>query len=1177
MSHPDYDQTSHDHCSILVLIKHIGEELKPKSFNKVFDKISKINRIKIVDSSGHSREIWARYIKEYPVENNDWGDFQTHRRLLGLITVGKCNTQIELNELCRIHESLKVKYVSTLFDSQCIIFGLTEDKLPVNCKTGNTTPFTTPSNFKTRGHFYPDVDNFVDVESHVNDFLSSLFWVLESKRQERCREKIDKVSLLLAPFEKKDFVGLDLESKTNKKRCVGRMTKHLGDLSLQVGLLPEALGFYHSAVDILRAVNDWLWLGGALEGLCSASALVLYPHLHRTYSLHRNSSLQDGSPTKSPKTSLSNGIAGTNEVVNTITNNLPPSDIPKYYREAILHYSKYQNAGIIETESCFKAARISIEQGMTLHTAMVLQNVVFINLQLSEQEKIQRFTMLADLYKQIGFHRKASFCSRLAATRFVSSQNPTPDWTQCYNFILQALAGHKMTLDPIEFTKDGPQGWASLQIQLLRELVVAARRMDHPALATRHMTFLLQTLWSQLSHSDQRDFALQLQQFASQCEGSPVPLVLDSGVVIPPANLMNIPEAKTFQLENLLPHLRPQKIEKLKEDSGPFLFTPINFGSLDRRNNKSGGKLEYVWVEGDICEVMVKFLNPLPFDLKVSDVRLLTSGVVFESIPTSISIPPESGLQLCTLSGIPKEVGDLEILGYSTHTLGVKSNCKLKHIRGFQCTKFSVEVIPALPQIAVTTSLPKSLSCSSLGNSSHVVTSASLTLYAGETSECTITITNNSQHSIELLEVTMQSVLDPELQAQTFHWDKESLLAALPIKPGSSTTFTLKIQATADFLAPAIEDTCVTYGTGGGSQPNSLLGSALNSVPSHLCSPSISKASRTDPSSTSFRSTGSSSRSGSSMRLPPSPISKVTLPYSNKYTEAQLKIRYSGGPGLEAGYCRMSVVSINLEVLPSIHITGWDVLPAETSTQFYLVLDIANMTNHELELQYATSKSILMEGNESCRIPVPIDRCPLSKLSKLYSEDALTLQDRLELSKICSEHIASLADIRWILPSTGSTGKPSLKGISLTADMLDVVRMSPLQWDVTLNSQQIKPQEDLSYQIGECLQLGVTIHNYLEKPLKKVTLILQCYQDFKNGNINYRLETRLAYSGADKVLIPLIEQHKSVYHEYNLVFFNCGQFKIGMQCTSQEGSTSTSDRISHSWKYIPPIEINIVE
>lgn len=223
---------------------------------------------------------------------------------------------------------------------------MTENKCPVNSDVPDPTPFTTPSNFKTRGLFYPDIESFVNIDSDMHDFLSSLFWVLESKRQERSREKIDKVSLLLAPFEKKDFVGLDLESKTNKKRCVGRMTKHLGDLSLQVGLLPEALGFYHSAVDILRAVNDWLWLGGALEGLCAASALVLYPHLHRTYSLNKNSSSQDDQSNKSKSNDVEdnstiNGIVpNSTDIVNTVTNNLPASDIPKYYREAILHYSK---------------------------------------------------------------------------------------------------------------------------------------------------------------------------------------------------------------------------------------------------------------------------------------------------------------------------------------------------------------------------------------------------------------------------------------------------------------------------------------------------------------------------------------------------------------------------------------------------------------------------------------------------------------------------------------------------------------------------------------------------------------------------------------------------------------------------------------------------------------------
>lgn len=88
---------------------------------------------------------------------------------------------------------------------------------------------------------------------------------------------------------------------------------------------------------------------------------------------------------------------------------------------------------------------------MVLNAATALQNVVFINLQLSEGEKIQRFTTLSDLYRQIGFIRKAAFCIRLAATRFVSVQNPTPDWNQCYNCILQAITGYKLSLDPTEF------------------------------------------------------------------------------------------------------------------------------------------------------------------------------------------------------------------------------------------------------------------------------------------------------------------------------------------------------------------------------------------------------------------------------------------------------------------------------------------------------------------------------------------------------------------------------------------------------------------------------------------------------------------------------------------------------------------------------------------------------
>lgn len=95
---------------------------------------------------------------------------------------GKCNTQAELNEVCRVHESLKVKYNSTLYDSRCIVVGVND---------GPDNPsFPTPSNFKSRAIFYASDVEMESLESHVSEFLSTLFWVLESKRHERCREKV---------------------------------------------------------------------------------------------------------------------------------------------------------------------------------------------------------------------------------------------------------------------------------------------------------------------------------------------------------------------------------------------------------------------------------------------------------------------------------------------------------------------------------------------------------------------------------------------------------------------------------------------------------------------------------------------------------------------------------------------------------------------------------------------------------------------------------------------------------------------------------------------------------------------------------------------------------------------------------------------------------------------------
>ena len=126
----------------------------------------------------------------------------------------------------------------------------------------------------------------------VSTFLTTMFWLLEKARVEK--QAVDasgKVPLLCAPFERRDFVGLDLESRVNKRRTSGRFKKHLGDLNLMCGLVREAYAYYEQAADILKSCNDWLWLANSLEGVCAVASLVHYPQIKRS-SLRRNSSFQ---------------------------------------------------------------------------------------------------------------------------------------------------------------------------------------------------------------------------------------------------------------------------------------------------------------------------------------------------------------------------------------------------------------------------------------------------------------------------------------------------------------------------------------------------------------------------------------------------------------------------------------------------------------------------------------------------------------------------------------------------------------------------------------------------------------------------------------------------------------------------------------------------------------------
>uniref|UniRef100_A0A8C9N1P0 Trafficking protein particle complex subunit 9 n=1 Tax=Serinus canaria TaxID=9135 RepID=A0A8C9N1P0_SERCA len=789
MSVPDYMQCAEDHQTLLVVVQPIGI-VPEESFFRIYKRISAVSQVNVRDSQ---RVLYIRYRHHYPPENNEWGDFQTHRKVVGLITITECSSAKEWPQTFEKFHLQKEMYGSTLYDSRLFVFGL-QGEIAEQSRTDVA--------------FYASYDECETVEKRIEDFIESLFIVLESKRLDRATDKSgDKIPLLCVPFEKKDFVGLDTDSRHYKKRCQGRMRKHVGDLCLQAGMLQDSLVHYHMAVELLRSVNDFLWLGAALEGLCSASVIYHYPG--GTGGKVGSRRAQGGSLSAEagnrhrPGALTSNGInADTSAEIGRAKNCLSPEDIIEKYKEAISYYGKYKNAGVIELEACVKAVRVLAMQKRSMEASEFLQNAVYINLrQLSEEEKIQRYSILSELYERIGFHRKSAFFKRIAAMQCAAPSIPEPGWRACYKLLLETLPGYSLSLDPQDFSRGTHRGWAAVQMRLLHELVYASRRMGNPALCVRHLSFLLQTMLDFLSDQEKKDVTQSLESYTAKCPGTMEVITLPDGLKLPPVPFTKLPIVKSVKLLNLPTSLRPHKMKSLLGQNvstkSPFIYSPIIAHSRGEERNK---KIDFQWVQGDVCEVQLMVYNPMPFELRVENMGLLTTGVEFESLPAALSLPAESGLYPVTLVGVPQTTGQITVNGYHTSVFGVFSDCLLDNLPGVKTNGCTVEVIPALPRLQISTSLPRSAHTLQPSSGDEISTNVSVQLYNGETQQLIIKLENIGTEPLEKLEVTAKTVNTKEkLYGDFLSWNLEDTLCQFPLKPGKIATFVVNIKVKLDF------------------------------------------------------------------------------------------------------------------------------------------------------------------------------------------------------------------------------------------------------------------------------------------------------------------------------------------------------------------------------------------
>ncbi|XP_027259575.1 trafficking protein particle complex subunit 9 isoform X4 [Cricetulus griseus] len=1136
MSVPDYMQCAEDHQTLLVVVQAVGI-VSEENFFRIYKRICSVSQLSVRDSQ---RALFIRYRHHYPPENNEWGDFQTHRKVVGLITITDCFSAKDWPQTFEKFHVQKEIYGSTLYDSRLFVFGL----------QGDVTEQPRPD-----VAFYPNYDDCDSVEKRIEDFIESLFIVLESKRLDRATDKSgDKIPLLCVPFEKKDFVGLDTDSRHYKKRCQGRMRKHVGDLCLQAGMLQDALVHYHMSVELLRSVNDFLWLGAALEGLCSASVISHYPGgtggKTGTRRLQGGSLPSEAANRHRPGALTTNGInPDTSAEIGRAKNCLSPEDIIDKYKEAISYYSKYKNAGVIELEACVKAVRVLAIQKRGMEASEFLQNAVYINLrQLSEEEKIQRYSILSELYELIGFHRKSAFFKRVAAMQCVAPSISEPGWRACYKLLLETLPGYSLSLDPKDFNKGTHRGWAAVQMRLLHELVYASRRMGNPALSVRHLSFLLQTMLDFLSDQEKKDVTQSLENYTAKCPGTMEPITLPDGLTLPPVPFTKLPIVRCVKLLSLPTSLRPQKVKSLlgqtMSTKSPFIYSPIIAHSRGEERNK---KIDFQWVQGDVCEVQLMVYNPMPFELRVENMGLLTSGVEFESLPAALSLPAESGLYPVTLVGVPQTTGMITVNGYHTTVFGVFSDCLLDNLPGVKTSGSTVEVIPALPRLQISTSLPRSAHSLQPSSGDEITTNVSVQLYNGETQQLVITLENIGLEPLEQLEVTSKLLTTKEkLSGDFLSWKLEETLSQFPLQPGKVATFTVNIKAKLDFSCQ--ENLLQDLSDDGVSVSGFPLSSPFRQVVRTRVESRPTNASE-------------GSKSGDLGHL--------------KTLEAVLNFKYSGGPGHVEGYYRNLSLGLHVEVEPSVFFTRVSTLPATSTRQCHLLLDVFNSTEHELTICARNNSELVLHASECQRMAIQVDKFSFESVPESPGEKGhLTNLKQLEEERQEARglEISSKLDICWRIPSLKRSGEASVEGL-LNQLVLEHLQLAPLQWDVLVDGQPCDCEVAAACQVGDPVHLEVRLTNRSPYSVGPFALTVVPFQDHKNGVHNYDLHDVISFVGSSTFYLDTVQPSGQSTCLGALLFLYTGDFFLHIRfhedCKSKE--------LPPSWFCLPSVHVRALE
>ncbi|KAL6997767.1 hypothetical protein U1Q18_007892 [Sarracenia purpurea var. burkii] len=488
------------------------------------------------------------------------------------------------------------------------------------------------------------------------------------------------------------------------------------------------------------------------------------------------------------------------------------------YNSVILHYRKsfiQDNAQRVsplsfELEATLKLARFLCRRELAKEVVELLTAAADGAKSLIDaSDRLILYIEIARLFGTLGYHRKAAFFSRQVARLYLQQENRLAAisamrvlamTTKAYR--VQSRASTAKSFLPNEIGSTHANGgkmhhhsivslfesqWSTLQMGVLREILLSAVRAGDPLAAWSAAARLLRSYYPLITPTGQNGLASAL---------------ANSTEKLPSGTRCADPALPFIRLHSFSLHPSQMDIVKrnpAREDwwagsapSGPFIYTPFSKGEPNQSS-----KQELIWVVGEPVQVLVELANPCGFDLIVDSIYLSVHSGNLDAFPVSVNLPSNS-LKVMTLSGIPTKVGPVTITGCIVHCFGVITEHLFKDVDNlllgaaqglvlsdpFCCCGSAKLKNVAVPNISVVPPLPLLVS--------HVVGGdGAVILYEGEIRDVWVSLANAGTVPVEQAHISLSGKNQDSVLSVAY----ETLKGALPLKPGAEVTIPITLKA----------------------------------------------------------------------------------------------------------------------------------------------------------------------------------------------------------------------------------------------------------------------------------------------------------------------------------------------------------------------------------------------